>query len=205
MSYLLPEPITLGAFVIRERLGRGGMGSVWSGHHIQRPRVKVAIKVITAERALDPRYQRLFRREARAVASLNHPSVVRVLDYGTVTADAASRSGNHLAADSPFLVMERSPLKPLGTAHHLDWSRVRGLLLAILEALAYTHAHGVLHRDLKPSNILADPLTGHITLIDFGLAHLESDASVETAGGTPAYVWLPTSFLPIPYISTSST
>ena len=186
----LPEPLALGPFVIHARLGQGGMGSVWRGHHARRPEVEVAVKVISADRARDPRYQRLFRREVRAVANLTHPSVVRVLDHGQIAAEVAARSGGHLAAESPFLVMALSPLPPLTARQVTRWGELRGLLLALLDALAATHARGVLHLDLKPSNVLARLAPGppQAVLIDFGLATLDADGDREVPGGTPAYM-----------------
>lgn len=72
--------VPLGPFLLSERIGVGGMGEVWRGHHVQQ-RVPVAVKVITATRARQQKYHDAFTREVRAVAGLEHPGLVMVFDY----------------------------------------------------------------------------------------------------------------------------
>jgi tetratricopeptide (TPR) repeat protein len=171
------EPITLGPFELLAPIGRGGMGIVWHGRH-RGQGVPVAVKVLTAERAREPSFRAAFRNEVRAVAGLDHPGIVLILDHGEVPAAAAARGGAQLLAGSPYLAMELASegslarlLEPGQPA--LPWPQVRALLLALLDCLAHAHARAVIHRDLKPENILLcgpnDPRPG-LKLTDFGVA-----------------------------------
>lgn len=194
--------IQLGPFVLDKPIGKGGMGVVWRGFHAA-SNGPVAIKVITGEAAYLGDFRRAFRNEVQAVARLNHPGVIRVLDYGEVSSAASAESGGKLSATNPYLVME---LAEGGTLEQFDaplpFEIVKLLLLAILDALAHAHARDVIHRDLKPGNVL---LSSHeegwtsIKLTDFGIAHAvdaqtrtggtkTTQGSVEKAVGTPAYM-----------------
>jgi serine/threonine protein kinase/tetratricopeptide (TPR) repeat protein len=187
--------IPLGPFQLTRRIGRGGMGEVWSGYH-RGQGVPVAVKVVTADVARDPRYVTYFRNEVRAMAGLDHPSIVVVYDYGLVSHEAEYRSEGELNAGAPYLVMERVDG---GSLHALSgrvpWIRLKHILIHLLDALAHAHARDVVHRDLKPGNVLQTAAgSGHlesIKLTDFGLAH----AVVQPTGsreqrimGTPAYM-----------------
>jgi serine/threonine protein kinase/tetratricopeptide (TPR) repeat protein len=182
--------VDLGPFQLQRPLGRGGMGEVWLAHHALQ-REAVAVKVLSPEIALQPRALRAFRREVRAAAGLDHPGIVSVFDYGEVDPAAEAASEGRLVAGSPYLVMELASHGSL-TAHcgRLDWTVCRGLLLALLDALAHAHARGVIHRDLKPANVLLgqDP-SGSVAvkLSDFGLAHaLGSGSGERLVAGTPS-------------------
>ncbi|MCB9744927.1 MAG: protein kinase [Alphaproteobacteria bacterium] len=171
-------------------IGEGGMGRVLRGH-IQSDGTPVAVKVLNEE-GLQNRYVQLaFGNEVRAVAALNHPGVVPILDYGELPA----RPPPGLPAGSPYLVM---PFARGGTTGdlrgQLSWARLQGLLLDVLDALAHSHARGVLHRDIKPSNILlreAGAPEAGIWLADFGLAGLDAmfhpGAAPLVGGGTRGY------------------
>lgn len=153
----------------------------------------VSIKVITADKAQDAYFRAAFRNEVRAVAGLDHPGVVLVLDYGEVPFDAPSP----LSPGCPYLVMEHASGGSLGEApaKPFVWPEIRTILTSLLGALAHAHARGVIHRDLKPGNVLIcqrdDPRPG-LKLTDFGLArHLEEhDAAgnVEAVRGTLHYM-----------------
>jgi len=161
-----------GGWWIDAELARGGMGVVWRGHRIE-DALPVAIKVLRAgtRAAIEP--------EVRAVAALDHPNVVRVLDLG-VTADG-----------SPFFVMELASgdLRPWRPA---SWAELGPVLRALLDALAHAHARGVVHTDLKPPNILW--VDGAPKLADFGLARAAgragatTDLSRSATAGTPRYM-----------------
>lgn len=188
--------ISLGPFEVDlgRPLGHGGMGEVWSGWHREQG-VRVALKVVTGGAARDRRFVDGFKNEVRAVAGLDHPGVVMVFDYGEVPEAAASLSAGRLIAGSPYLAMElasRGSLKdylrqlaPRGMS--LSWGQVRGVLLALLDALSHAHARGIIHRDLKPSNILIcgpDDIRPGLKLSDFGLAQVSASAS-EVEGAAP--------------------
>ncbi len=162
----------VGPFELRTPVAQGGMGRVWRGVH-RRTGTPVAVKEMLGR--LEPRNIAAFRNEVRAMAGLDHPHIVRVLDYGATEAGA------------PWLAMEwidDAGLLP----SVVDWASLRAALVMLLDALAHAHARGLVHRDLKPGNVLfrAD---GTLELTDFGLAHAlrDPDADVRLAG-TPAYM-----------------
>ncbi len=163
----------MGRFELMDRLGQGSMGGVWRGRHREQA-WEVAVKVMSSERADDPRLRSAFRREVRSIAELNHPMVIDVLEYGELEREVSSGQ-DVLRAGSPFLVMELAPLGTLEErlGRQWKWPELRWLLLSILDGLAHSHARGVLHRDIKPSNILfGEPgeRDNGVRLSDFGLA-----------------------------------
>ena len=187
--------IPLGPFLLDRCIGRGGMAEVWSGVHAAQG-VPVAVKVMTAERAREPSFRDAFRNEVQAVASLDHPGIVRVFEHGEMGADAEETSRGLLLKGSPTLAMELADGTLTGRlADGLDWPGLRQILLALLDALAHAHARGVVHRDLKPNNILVfhdGDGPPRLKLADFGLAQafeLQShEDSTEVICGTPSYM-----------------
>ncbi len=188
-------PIPLGPFRLYRSIGRGGMAEVWSGVHAVQ-RVPVAVKVMTGERARNPQYLASFRNEVQSVASLDHPGIVLVFDHGEVGSEAEEASLGLLPAGCPYLAMELSELGTLGSraARIRDWPGLRRILLALLDALAHSHARGVVHRDLKPSNVLlfGEATGSRLKLADFGLAQaFEGQVGPESTDfvcGTPTYM-----------------
>ena len=196
-----PGPIRLGPFVVRDLLGRGGMGEVWRADH-EAHGLEVAIKVLATERARRRASVAAFRSEVRSVAALDHGSIIHVFDHGRVGDQAARQSGRRLVAGSPWLAMELASAGSLvpwaeGRRGPLSWLEERALLVRILGGLAHAHARGLLHLDIKPANILLcgprDPRPG-LKLTDFGLARRfenEPGADFESDGvvaGTPHYM-----------------
>ncbi len=170
----------VGAYRIVEKLGKGGMATVYKGYHARLDRY-VAIKVLHAAFKEDDSFLRRFTREAQVVARLEHSNIVTVYDY-------AEQQGH------PYLVMryiagetlkERISRTPLRLAQTLE------IAAAIGSGLDYAHEQGVLHRDVKPSNILISE-QGHVYIADFGLARIvqagESTMSQEMIMGTPQYI-----------------
>ena len=187
------EPLPLGLFELHHPIGRGGMGEVWSGIHREH-QIPVAIKVITAESSCTEQSRRRFAREAEAMASMAHPKIVKVFDYGFVS--ASSPASARYPEGSPYLVMERG-VGPLDTAHVQSWEALYRVLSDLLDALAYAHARDIHHRDLKPANILVvEEENGKVLLklADFGLANAMRGAGLtgipdsESAAGTPQYL-----------------
>ncbi len=171
------------------------MGEVWSGIH-HRLGTPVAVKFLTAEGLQQPGFLRAFRVEARAVAALDHPGIVRVHDSGEVHTATTVASRGRIPEGTPWLAMERvdsGTLLPL--VGRLRWPELHGVVLTLLDALAHAHARGVIHRDLKPGNVLVtdqpDPDTLKVKLTDFGLAQAvdeRGELDIPFAGGTPSYM-----------------
>ncbi len=148
----------LGSYEILAPLGAGGMGEVYRARDSRLGR-DVAIKVLPASLATDPQWLERFRREARALASLNHPNIV------TIHSVEESPEG-------PLLAMEFVAGRPLSTEvvpGGLVAARLLELAITISHALGTAHAHGIVHRDLKPENIMLGD-DGRLRLLDFGLA-----------------------------------
>jgi serine/threonine-protein kinase len=145
-------------------IGEGGMGAVWRASNLLLG-LPVAIKLIRADLDRDALRARLHL-EARSVAKLGHPAIVRVYDVGE------SELGD------PFIVMELlhgETLAQLLGKGRLSAVRAVQLLLPIIDALLVAHARGIVHRDLKPGNILLD--RGVARIADFGLASLRADVT----------------------------
>ncbi len=188
--------IHLGPFVLTAPIASGGMGQVWHGTHASTG-LPVAVKVVREELARVPQHVATFRNEVRAMARLDHPCILTVLDYGEVDAAAATSSDGMMVEGSPYLVMEYAgggSLKDL--SRRLGWADVRRVLLSLLDALAHAHAQGVIHRDLKSGNVLvatSDDVRPGLKLADFGIAHAfeatitRNDRS-EHAAGTLHYM-----------------
>lgn len=156
-------------FEILDLLGFGGMGCVYKARQIRLDRM-VAIKILPRELAKDELFAERFAREARAMARLNHPNVVRVYDFGQ-------------AGDVCFLIMEYMDgmnLRELLNAGNLPAEEVLRIFEQVCSALDYAHREGVVHRDIKPENILFSK-TGHASLADFGLARLAIDSGCEVS------------------------
>ncbi|MCB9744354.1 MAG: protein kinase [Alphaproteobacteria bacterium] len=179
----------MGAFLLEERVGRGGMGEVWRArHHAQG--TPVAIKLVGGEGARDDWYRAAFRTEVQAVARLNHPNIVTVVDHGELQALVPVLDDAGFGVGTPWLAMEliegRSLMRYRG---RLGWERLYAVLLSLLDALAHAHARGLVHRDLKPGNVLM--AQDQVKLVDFGLAHVLDDAPGErkkTVIGTAPYM-----------------
>jgi serine/threonine protein kinase len=179
LATLLQGRLLADRYRIGEALGFGGMGAVFRAHDERLGR-DVAVKVLTAASA-DPAEQEVlrarFRREARAAATLRHPNVVTVHDFGTDPGSGLD-----------FLVMERLPGKdvaeriaaangPMSTDEALEIVREAAM------GLAAGHRVGIVHRDVKPRNLflVADPVGGwEVKVLDFGIAQLSAGEQPET-------------------------
>jgi eukaryotic-like serine/threonine-protein kinase len=170
------------------------MAEVWKARHEDED-VEVAIKVITSRRAAGALFGGAFRREARAVAALHHPHVVWIFDHGEVPFDAEFASLGALKEGSPYLVMELASEGTLAdwTMQRRPWEDIETMLLALLDALAHTHARDMLHRDLKPANVLLcgpQDMRPGLKLSDFGISHVLSEGNPDTTSvsGTLRYM-----------------
>ena len=156
------------------------MGAVYRAVQLSLDRV-VAIKILTAALAQNPRYAQRFEREALASAKLNHPNIVAALDVG-------EENGIR------YLVMEMVPgqnVAQLLAGGPIEEHKAAGIAIQVARALDHAHRSEIVHRDIKPANILVNP-EGVAKLGDLGLAkNVEADASQTEEGsamGTPFYV-----------------
>jgi WD40 repeat protein len=196
-SLLAGSPVRprLGDYELGEELGRGAMGAVYRARHATLGQ-EVALKVILAGEFASEAERRRFLAEAGQAARLDHPGIIRVLNYG----EANGRQFYAMElVDGPTLARVASadfagPNEIVGFALR-DERAVATLLAAVARAVQHAHDRGVLHRDLKPGNILLDH-AGQPHVGDFGLAKLLGDeaavsATMTLAGspvGTPAYM-----------------
>ena len=175
---------TLAHYTILEKLGAGGMGEVFAAEDTRLNR-RVALKVLNSDTADDPAFLRRFVREAKAVASLNHPNIVTIYSVEEATISDPETGSSSAGDDEPdeprtlhFITME------LVDGHALDeeipdkgmsLDRFFGIAIPLADALASAHASGIVHRDLKPANIMIGQ-DGRLKILDFGLAKLRRDA-----------------------------
>ena len=148
----------LAHYKILEKIGAGGMGEVYLAHDTKLDR-KIALKVLPPELAESEERRARFKREAKAIAALNHPNIVQV--YSVEEAD-----GVH------FITMEHVTGKTLSAAlprHGFPIRQFLDLAIPLTEAAAAAHENGITHRDLKPDNVIVTK-EGGIKVLDFGLA-----------------------------------
>ena len=176
---------TLGPYKVLEEIGRGGMGIVYAAEDTRLAR-KVALKALPPDYAADPVRRERLRREARAAASLTHPSIA------TVFALEELEGGLYIVSE---LVRGRTLRHELHDGA-LPPGLLRTTLLEIADALAAAHKQGIVHRDLKPENIIRC-VDGRVKILDFGLARPVEDSfratstrltQAGTAAGTPGYM-----------------
>ena len=156
---------------ILECLGRGGMGVVYKARQKALNRF-VALKILAPERSTDPGFAERFTAEARTLASLNHPNIVTIHDFGE------SGGFYHLVME----YVDGVNLRQAMTAGRFTPEQALAIVPPVCEALQYAHDHGVVHRDIKPENLLLDQ-QGRVKVADFGIAKLMGSA---TAGGPDA-------------------
>lgn len=170
----------IGSYAVEGLIGQGGMAEVYHAQHITLKR-PAAIKALSPTLALDDGFRRRFEREAQTVATLQHPNIVQVFDFGEAEGNfymaMAYVPGETLAA-----YMSRNGKIPLEIALHP--------LRDIADALDYAHAQNIIHRDVKPSNVMLQPVSEgyelfpyRAILADFGLARLTTGAGANTHTG----------------------
>lgn len=174
---LWPGEIVDGAYAIEAQVGVGGMGAVYRARDVDLDRV-VAIKLLASALASDTDRVTRFRREARAMASLDHPNLATVYDIG--------RKGAR-----PYFVMQWVEGRSLKVhleahPHGLPRKQVVRIVTQVGEALAHAHRRGVVHLDVAPGNVMLGD-DGHATLVDFGLGRPAADTR-EAVRGTAAFM-----------------
>lgn len=176
--------VIVNRYVLDRRLASGGMGEVWlaTDNVLER---RVAVKILSVELVDSAEFLERFRAEARHTASLGHPGIASIFDYGE---DASY--------DPPlaFLVMEFVDGEPLSKraerAPRIAMGAIVDILIQIAEALQAAHERGVIHRDVKPGNVMVAK-NGRIKVTDFGIARAVDSVPLTAAGqvvGTAAYM-----------------
>ncbi|MEV8069446.1 protein kinase [Streptomyces sp. NPDC085995] len=175
-----------GRYRLTHRLGRGGMAEVFAAEDVRLGRT-VAVKLLRADLAEDPVSKARFTREAQSVAGLNHHAIVAVYDSGEDVVGGQS---------VPYIVMElvegRTIRDLLLNAEAPGPEQALIIVSGVLEALAYSHQHGIVHRDIKPANVIITD-NGAVKVMDFGIAralHGASTTMTQTGMvmGTPQYL-----------------
>ena len=175
-SPVLPQLID--RYQVERQLGSGGFGIVYLAYDAVLMR-HVAIKVPHAELVKRPEDAEAYRREARSVASLDHPNIVPVYDVGTTDKYPCFIVSKYIPGTSLSARLKQS---------WLSFAEAAGLVAIVADALHYAHQHRLIHRDIKPANILLSG-TGEPYLIDFGLALRDHDfRDNRRIAGTPAYM-----------------
>ncbi len=174
-----------GRYTLKQELGRGGGGVVWSAQdeHLQQ---SVAVKRLPPELANDPIALNDLIGEVQKARLLSHPHIIRIHDYVKLTDEL------------PFVTMEFVDGSDLGSLRNqqkdgrFSWERLEGLIVQMCEALQYAHEQQIIHRDLKPANIMITR-DGNLKLADFGIAASVSDKSSQVlikgdSSGTMVYM-----------------
>ena len=168
----------LGNYRLERLLGRGGFAEVYLGEHL-RLGTQAAIKVLSTQLASDE--ENIFQQEARTIARLEHPHIVRVLDFD-------------VQDGTPFLVMSYAPNGTLRTRHargsQLALETIVPYVRQVAEALAYAHEEKLVHRDIKPENMLVGR-RAEVLLSDFGIATMAQSSryqGTQDVAGTVAYM-----------------
>src|SRR5688500_4717786 len=183
-----PGRLVAGRYRLKSQIGGGGMGTVWLARDELLGR-QVAIKQVlsapgAAAELIDEQRQRALR-EGRIAARLSHPHAISVYDVA-------------LESGQPWLVMEYLPSRSLSEVLTEDGvlrtDVVAQIGTQVADALAATHAAGIVHRDVKPANVLigqGGPVEGLVKITDFGISHASGDVTLTQTGqitGTPAYL-----------------
>ncbi|RKE19501.1 serine/threonine-protein kinase [Streptomyces sp. TLI_171] len=173
-----------GRYALGERLGRGGMGTVWRARDEMLDR-EVAVKELTVSHLSEEDLEMLqsrMKREARAAARIKHPGVITIHDV-------LEQDGR------PWIVMELVDGRPLSDVISQDGTltprEAAEVGLQLVAALHRGHQLGVLHRDVKPANVLLEHGTGRVVLLDFGIAKFEGAMDITRPGdlvGSPDYL-----------------
>jgi eukaryotic-like serine/threonine-protein kinase len=161
-----------GPYRILSPLGAGGMGEVYRAHDSKLGR-DVAIKTLPPEFARDPDRVARFNREAKLLASLNHPQICTIHDIDEY-------AGQHFIA---MELIEGQTLKQRILGQQLKVHEILTLALEVTDGLVAAHAKGIIHRDIKPTNLFITE-AGHAKILDFGLAKLVPEGLAGSAGDT---------------------
>jgi serine/threonine protein kinase len=162
----------LSVYTLLDVVGKGGMSVVYKAKHKITDQI-VALKILPAELAVHSDIKARFVEEAKALAKLEHPNIVRLYNFG-------EQDGRFVLAMQYVdgTTFERKIL----AAGRLDWKEAVGVVCQLLQALDYAHRRGIVHRDIKPSNVLVRP-DGTVMVMDFGIAKMAEGSTRLTATG----------------------
>jgi eukaryotic-like serine/threonine-protein kinase len=172
---LAPDSIvgrTIGNYIVRHKIGEGGMGSVYSAEH---PTIgkRVALKVLHAEFTSQPEVVSRFFNEAKAVNDIQHPNIVDIIDFGTIP--PAEPTASPLVYFTMEYIIGNTLSELIRCESPLPHDRVFAITLQIADALSASHQFGIVHRDLKPDNVMLVTRgreRDFVKLLDFGIAKL---------------------------------
>ena len=173
----------MGRYEIKKELGRGAMAVVYLAFDPELNR-NIALKVLHAERCINPDVRRRFVREAKAAGRLAHGNIVTIYDVGE-------------EQDRPYIAMElldgRFLDELIRDSEILTWQQVRDIAMQLADALVLAQRNGVIHRDIKPANIVWLPREQKVKITDFGIAHVDDVTQSEATQvgqivGTPQYM-----------------
>ncbi len=170
-----------GRYKLDERIAGGGMGDVWRGTDEVLGRT-VAVKILLPALLEEPGFAERFRGEARTMATINHPGVVDVYDYGSDPVAGAYLVMEYVEGDALSRTLSR--------VGRLTPGRTMALVAQAADALHAAHEKGIVHRDVKPGNLLVRP-NGTLVLTDFGIARSAAVGQLTQAGavlGTASYI-----------------
>jgi tRNA A-37 threonylcarbamoyl transferase component Bud32 len=172
-----------GRYQLLEKVGGGGMGTVYRAHQLAVGR-EVAVKVVNVLALQDPATLRRFQTEARIISQLRHPNTLTLIDFGNLPDERPYLVTEFLRGEVLSQALATGPLSPRRTLE---------ILYEICDALTEAHARGIIHRDLKPENIFLEDVGGGRTVVrvlDFGIAKLgqTNNTATGTVCGTPAYM-----------------
>jgi serine/threonine-protein kinase len=167
--------LSIGNYIVLNRLGAGGMGTVFKACHRRMKRI-VALKILSRDSAAESSFAQRFQREVETIAQLSHPNIVMAFDAGE------GESGLFLVmefVDGRDLGSEVAQAGPLAAADAVE------SILQAARGLNYAHSHGVVHRDVKPANLLR-ATNGLVKVADLGLARITSESTSVNASLTQA-------------------
>lgn len=161
----------VGQFQILEKLGSGGMGSVYLARDNELGR-QVALKVFRASMQGRNELRDMLLEEAKMAGGLNHPNIITIYDV------ARDRDKNYIAME----YIDGRPLKAMIPEHGLHWREAANLALSVARGIAAAHERGIVHRDLKPANVMVG-YDGQVKVLDFGLASFGKQITYQEAPG----------------------